>query len=109
MFIVFIGLVTPICVSISPSATFLVFAAACFCASFWSRYCVPETAGVSLEEIDRLFFKSDVAREDEEIRKTVSHIYILFKQPIFIFHFLMQIGREIGLDSLVAELSTGHC
>lgn len=37
------------------SATFMIFACACFGAYLWSSYVVPETAGVSLEEIDAVF------------------------------------------------------
>lgn len=37
------------------SATFMIFACACFGAYLWSSYVVPETAGVSLEEMDAVF------------------------------------------------------
>ncbi len=90
--VVFIGLITPAFMSVSvvyvlrvelisglPSdfvplrGTFLTFATACFAASLWSRYYVPETANVPLEEIDSLF-KSDAGREDEELRHQVREV-----------------------------------
>lgn len=80
----FIGLITPAFMSVSVVGTFLTFATACFAASLWSRYYVPETANVPLEEIDSLF-KSDAGREDEELRH--------------------QIMKDVGLDALIRDLS----
>ncbi|THG95542.1 hypothetical protein EW145_g7939 [Phellinidium pouzarii] len=77
-------LVTPACLSASAVGTFTIFSLACFGASLWSRICVPETAGVSLEEIDALF-SSDAGREDAELRR--------------------EIMREVGLEALIEELS----
>ena len=69
--------------------TFFIFSVACVSAVIWSRKCVPETAGVSLEEIDKMFSalnnshshsrsSSDSAnaatgagREEEELRREV--------------------------------------
>ncbi|KAH8110541.1 general substrate transporter [Phellopilus nigrolimitatus] len=82
----FIGLVTPAFLSASPTGTFTIFSIACFGAAIWSRVCVPETAGVSLEEIDSLF-KSDAGREDAELRR--------------------EITQRIGLAALIQELSAG--
>ncbi|KAN0097637.1 General substrate transporter [Tylopilus felleus] len=59
----FIGLVTPPMMVISASATFMTFACACFAAFLWSTHIVPETANVSLEEIDAIF-NSSAAQED---------------------------------------------
>lgn len=52
------------------SSTFAVFGFACFGAVLWAWARVPETAGVSLEEIDVLF-KSEAGREDAELRQEV--------------------------------------
>ncbi|EJD08214.1 general substrate transporter [Fomitiporia mediterranea MF3/22] len=82
-----IGLVTPPLLSFSPTATFAVFSIACFGAALWSRMYVPETAGVSLEEIDQLF-KSEAGREDAELRQ--------------------EIAREVGLEALIQELSADN-
>ncbi|KAL4079104.1 general substrate transporter [Scleroderma citrinum] len=50
-----IGLTTPPMMESSAAATFLLFATACFAAYIWSTYLVPETAGISLEEMDAVF------------------------------------------------------
>ncbi|KAL5531871.1 hypothetical protein ACEPAF_5434 [Sanghuangporus sanghuang] len=79
-----IGLITPPLLAFSPAGTFAVFAVSCFGLVWWSRKYVPETAGVSLEEVDKLF-KSDAGREDAELRR--------------------EIMREVGLEALIRELS----
>ena len=50
--------------------TFLIFASACFAAYVWATYWVPETANVSLEDIDTLF-QSTAGKEDLRIRYEV--------------------------------------
>ncbi|CCM06248.1 uncharacterized protein FIBRA_08497 [Fibroporia radiculosa] len=77
-----IGLIVPGLVEFSASGTFLVFATACFCGYLWSTYTVPETANVSLEEIDAVF-GSSAGQEDA-----------LLKQ---------QIEEELGLHNLVQQ------
>ncbi|CAL1711576.1 unnamed protein product [Somion occarium] len=79
-----IGLVTPVLMDLSPSGTFIIFASACFLGYFWSTYSVPETANVSLEEIDAVF-GSSAGREDAELKH--------------------QIERELGLTDLVGGLA----
>lgn len=54
----------------SYSATFMVFAVSCTLAYFWATYIVPETANVSLEEIDAVF-ASSAGREDAQLRHEV--------------------------------------
>ncbi|KAJ7237558.1 MFS monosaccharide transporter [Mycena haematopus] len=66
----FIGLITPVMMEVSPAGTFLTFATACFLAYLWATYSVPETAGVALEDMDRVF-GSEVAREDAARRREV--------------------------------------
>ncbi|KAF9463521.1 general substrate transporter [Collybia nuda] len=78
-----IGLATPVMMETSPSSTFMVFAVACFLAYFWSTYLVPETANVSLEEIDAVF-NSSAGAED-----------VLLKR---------EIEEELGLRDLVRGL-----
>ncbi|KAG5643196.1 hypothetical protein DXG03_001356 [Asterophora parasitica] len=80
----FIGLVTPVIMESSPTATFAVFSVACTLAYFWSTYLVPETANVSLEEIDSMF-KSSVGQEDAQMKH--------------------QIEEALGLRNLVQELA----
>ncbi|KAJ7093865.1 MFS monosaccharide transporter [Mycena belliarum] len=65
-----IGLVTPVMMDVSPAGTFLTFATACFLAYLWATYRVPETAGVPLEDMDRVF-GSEVGREDLLRRREV--------------------------------------
>ncbi|KAG0708551.1 general substrate transporter [Suillus ampliporus] len=78
-----IGLITPPLMEISPAATFMIFACACFGAYLWSTYVVPETAGVSLEEMDTVF-GSEAGREDCK-RK-------------------FELERELGLHDLIRSL-----
>lgn len=79
-----VGLVTPGLMEISASGTFMVFACACFAAYLWSTYVVPETANVSLEEVDAVF-RSSVGQEDAQLKS--------------------QIERDLGLHDLVRELA----
>ncbi|KAF8588878.1 MFS monosaccharide transporter [Ramaria rubella] len=58
-----IGLITPAILEISAAGTYLMFSLACFAACVWAIFLVPETAGVSLEEIDKVF-NSSAGRED---------------------------------------------
>lgn len=59
------------------SGTFMVFACACFAAYLWSTYVVPETANVSLEEVDAVF-RSSVGQEDAQLKSQVCYT---FSQP----------------------------
>ncbi|TFK66213.1 general substrate transporter [Pluteus cervinus] len=79
-----IGLVTPVVMDASPEATFMIFATACFFAYLWSTYRVPETANISLEEIDAVF-KSAAGREDLETKR--------------------QLEEDLGLRDLIRELT----
>ncbi|OCH90574.1 general substrate transporter [Obba rivulosa] len=75
-----IGLVTPVLMETSAPGTFLVFATACFLGYLWSTYYVPETANVSLEEMD-VVFGSSAGREDLAMKH--------------------QIEQELGLHDLI--------
>jgi len=75
-----IGLITPALMEISASTTFMIFAVACSSGYLWATYIVPETANVSLEEIDALF-KSPAARDDMQLK--------------------LQIERDLGLHDLI--------
>ncbi|KAF8885991.1 hypothetical protein BD779DRAFT_1441980 [Infundibulicybe gibba] len=79
-----IGLLTPVFMEISAAATFLTFASACFLSYLWATYIVPETANVSLEEIDAVF-GSSAGREDMLRRE--------------------QIAEDLGLRDLIRELT----
>jgi len=79
-----IGLVTPAMMAISPAGTFGVFSVACFGAYIWATNAVPETANVSLEEIDALF-ASAAAHEEGSLRA--------------------QIESELGLPDLIVRLT----
>ncbi len=56
----------------------MVFSVACFLGYFWSTYVVPETANVSLEEIDAVF-GSSVGHEDTELRRQVRAFAVSWK------------------------------
>ncbi|KAF7288752.1 MFS domain-containing protein [Mycena indigotica] len=83
----FIGLVTPIMMEYSPAGTFLTFATACFVAYLWATYTVPETAGVTLEDMDRVF-GGDAGREDRVRRR--------------------ELEEEMGLRAMVMELAENN-
>jgi len=51
----------------SPPTTFIVFSVACLLAYLWATFLVPETANVSLEEMDAVFHSS--AGHDDTILK----------------------------------------
>ncbi|KAF8845934.1 general substrate transporter [Paxillus ammoniavirescens] len=78
-----IGLITPPMMEISPAAAFLTFACACFAGYLWSSHIVPETANVSLEEIDSLF-NSSAGQEDSRVK--------------------FELERELGVHGLVRNL-----
>ncbi|KIK97634.1 hypothetical protein PAXRUDRAFT_824743 [Paxillus rubicundulus Ve08.2h10] len=82
-----IGLVTPPVMEISPAAAFLIFACACFAGYLWSSHIVPETANVSLEEIDALF-NSSAGQEDSRVK--------------------FELERELGVHDLVRNLVTNR-
>ncbi|GBE80765.1 MFS glucose transporter mfs1 [Sparassis crispa] len=81
-----VGLLTPSLMDASASGTFMIFATACFLGYLWSTYMVPETANVSLEDMDAVF-GSSVGQEDVELRQ--------------------QIERDLGLHDLVHRWATG--
>ena len=64
--------------------TFLIFASACFAAYVWATYWVPETANVSLEDIDTLF-GSTAGQEDLRI-KHQARITLLLGSLRFVAH-----------------------
>jgi hypothetical protein len=49
----------------------MIFAIACSAGYLWATYIVPETANVSLEEIDAVF-NSPAARDDMQLKLQVS-------------------------------------
>lgn len=53
-----------------PSLTFLVFASACTLAYLWATHLVPETANVSLEEVEKLF-RAKAGSEDLLLKSEV--------------------------------------
>ncbi|KAH9935235.1 general substrate transporter [Epithele typhae] len=66
-----IGLLTPVLIERSAAGTFLIFAAACAAGYVWATRCVPETANVSLEEIDAVF-GSSAAAEDAALKHQIA-------------------------------------
>lgn len=91
--IVFIGLLTPVIVDFSAPyvlhgidtafmnshlgfrVAFLTFGSACIGAYVWATYFVPETANVSLEEIDSLF-RSSAGREETDLKRQARLIFV---------------------------------
>lgn len=55
----------------------MTFACACFAAFLWSSHIVPETANVSLEEIDTMF-NSSAAQEDIQKKFEVHYIICVY-------------------------------
>jgi len=54
----------------------MIFAIACSAGYLWATYIVPETANVSLEEMDAVF-RSSVARDDMLLKSQVSLVLFL--------------------------------
>lgn len=59
----------------------MVFSVACFLGYFWSTYVVPETANVSLEEIDAVF-GSSAGYEDTELKHQVCVAHGRLRSPV---------------------------
>ena len=59
----------------------MIFTIACTLAYFWSTYIVPETANVSLEEIDAVF-QSSAGREDELLKSQVALLVLAIKRDL---------------------------
>jgi hypothetical protein len=78
----------------------MVFAIACSAGYLWATYIVPETANVSLEEIDAVF-KSPAARDDMQLKLQVSILSIDFLEVI---RRDFQIERNLGLHDLIREI-----
>ena len=74
---------------IDDSATFITFATACGFAYLWATYIVPETANVSLEEIDSLF-ESSAWKEEAAVKHQVDIFlsFLLYLVEVFVFFFL---------------------
>ncbi|KAE9406147.1 general substrate transporter [Gymnopus androsaceus JB14] len=79
-----VGLITPLTLEWSAAGTFMMFAVASFFAYIWVTYTVPETANVSLEEIDGMF-RSSAGREEIAMKR--------------------QIEEDLGLRDVIARLS----
>jgi hypothetical protein len=86
------------------SATFGIFGVACFVGYWWSTYVVPETAQMSLEEIEDAVFRTSAAREDTLLRREVSDMGSF---PLIVSdcdpH--SQIEEELGLGRLIRGLA----
>lgn len=78
-----IGLITPPLVHATPAGTFFLLAFACILGLVWTILFVPETKGVSLEEMD-LLFSSSVGQNEMERRR--------------------QAQEEVGIPSLLREI-----
>jgi len=74
-------------VAFSASGTYLVFACACAAASVWAHNVVPETKGLSLEDMDQAF-GSDVGGTEADRKR--------------------QIEEELGLPQLISEIMAGE-
>jgi hypothetical protein len=80
--------------------TFILLALACSLAFVWTVVVVPETKGVSLEEIDMLFLSS-IGQADVEGRKRVRASTV----PLDIARLTKaQVQDEMGLYQVVAEI-----
>ena len=92
----------------SASGTFLVFAAACALGYVWSTFFVPETANVSLEEMDAVF-GSSAGREDVALKRQVR--FCLFARlGCFLVADVLSISKiedDLGLHDLVGRWAHG--
>lgn len=78
----------------------MIFAIACSAGYLWATYIVPETANVSLEEIDAVF-NSPAAREDMQLKLQVSIFSLLYVANLMCY---FQIERNLGLHDLIRNL-----
>ncbi|EJD46986.1 general substrate transporter [Auricularia subglabra TFB-10046 SS5] len=62
-----VGLITPVLLETSATATYALFAIACIVGSLWASRSVPETRGLALEEVDRAFGHGDSEEWSGEI------------------------------------------
>ncbi|SJK98267.1 related to transporter (major facilitator superfamily) [Armillaria ostoyae] len=81
-----IGLVTPMLIEYSAAGTFMIFSTACFLAYLWATYSIPETANVSLEEIDAVFGTS-LGKDDDLVRQQ------------------FKIEEEVGLREIIRDFA----
>ena len=72
----------------------MMFAIACFLAYFWATYCVPETANVSLEEIDAVF-KSSAGVEDVALKRQVCY-FLAIHLWVLMFRFCLRSRWSLG-------------
>ena len=79
----------------------MIFAIACSAGYLWATYIVPETANVSLEEIDAVF-NSPAARDDRQLKLQVSIFLFLFVANLMYY---FQIERNLGLHDLIREIT----
>ena len=96
------------------SATFIIFATACGFAYLWATYIVPETANLSLEDIDSLF-ESSAWKEEATVKHQVIKNFDIFFFPspltciFFFFFFFVYIDRTglriDGIDSRISRRS----
>lgn len=74
----------------------MVFAVACFLAYLWSTYVVPETANISLEEIDAVF-NSTAGRDDALLKQQVRNLQLInpcsFSDPFLAGRTELRIAR----------------
>jgi len=78
----------------------MIFSTACFLAYFWSTYFVPETANVSLEEIDAVF-RSTAGSEDGALKRQVG---VTVGCAGVYFDPILQIEQELGLPDLIRNI-----
>jgi len=78
----------------------MIFTCACFGAYLWSSYVVPETAGMSLEEVDAIF-GSEAGQKDSKRKFKVWYCPARSSlRPLT----LSQLERELGLHDLIKRL-----
>ena len=63
--------------------TYIFFACWCFLAAVFAYFFVPETTGLTLEQIDTLF-DDNAGQEEAEIRKELAHQIMLLATKHFI-------------------------
>ena len=69
---IYSGLSVPPMIQSIGFGTYIFFACWCFIAAIFSYFFVPETTGLTLEQIDTLF-DDNAGQEEAEIRKELGH------------------------------------
>lgn len=68
------GIITPPLIQTTTSGTYIFFAIFCAIAYVFTFYCVPETRGLTVEEVDQVFRDSTGAADQDRKRRVLEEV-----------------------------------